>query len=174
VTTKVYWITGLPSSGKSTMAMKLFNVISDERTPCVILDGDDFRKYVSSDCDFSVQGRRENLRRAAGVASMLRGQGFNVICCFVSPERKMRRYIKMIIGEPNFVEIYLRVDAELCRMTDVKGNWMKADLGFLKDFTGKDAEYEQPLPGEAKYVFTRTEDLDKFVARVATETCQKS
>lgn len=138
------WFTGLPSAGKTTLAQKLHQKLSDNRIASVMIDGDDFRKSFCSDLDFSLESRRENIRRAASLARMVNNSGVTAICSFVSPTKAIRQLAKTIVGNESFVEVYVSTPLEICKQRDVKGLYHQASLGNIKDLTGVSSPYEVP------------------------------
>jgi adenylylsulfate kinase len=138
------WFTGLPSAGKTTLAQQLHQKLCERSIASVIIDGDDFRKSFCSDLDFSLESRRENIRRAASMARLVINSGVVAICSFVSPTRSIRQLAKTIVGDESFVEVYVSTPLEICKQRDVKGLYHKASLGQIKDFTGVSSPYEEP------------------------------
>ncbi|HPD95687.1 MAG TPA: adenylyl-sulfate kinase [Tenuifilaceae bacterium] len=138
------WLTGLPSSGKTTLGTLLVKSLKEKDVETVLLDGDDVRKLVCSDLGFSNNDRFENIRRAASIARLLNNQGVVVVCCFVSPLELMRQNAKKIIGDNLFFEVFIDADVETCSKRDVKGLYSKARQGIISDMTGISAPYEVP------------------------------
>lgn len=131
----IIWLTGLPCSGKTTLARELQKVIGG-----YILDGDEFRKDISKDLSFSDEDREENLERAAYFVEEF-DPTENVICAFVSPNRKVRDRIIKRLGA---IEVYVKASRKTCIKRDVKGMWERAMNGHISNFTGWDAKYEEP------------------------------
>jgi adenylylsulfate kinase len=138
------WLTGLPCSGKSTLADALAERMAgmDKGYRVRRLDGDDVRKGLCEGLGFSDEGRRENLRRVAHVCKMFNDEGITVLASFVSPTEELREMIAKII--PNFHLVALECSVRQCAERDVKGMWAKAKAGEIKGFTGVDAPYEPP------------------------------
>jgi adenylylsulfate kinase len=143
-TGKVYWFTGLSGSGKSTLALGLERKLFEEGKHVVLLDGDNIRTGINNNLGFSLEDRQENIRRIAEVAKLFAEQGMICLVSFISPTRKMRAMAKSIIGENDFVEIFIDTPIEECETRDVKGLYKKARAGEIKDFTGIHADYEAP------------------------------
>jgi len=158
---KVIFLTGLPCSGKSTIA----EVVSKYLGNCVILDGDDVRKSpISKDLGFSEEDRDKNIERIGYIAKLLHDKGITVICSFVSPVRKTRDKIRKLIGD-DFIEVFVSCTKKECVKRDVKGMWKKALAGEIKGFTGHDADYEAPLKPEITCE-TNKETVDESVGKI--------
>jgi len=139
------WFTGLSGSGKSTIASALEIRLYKENIKTYTLDGDNIRKRINKDLTFSPEDRTENIRRIAEVANLFVDAGIVVLAAFVSPYRKDRAAIKKIVGNNNFIEVYVNTSIEECEKRDVKGLYKKARKGEIKNFTGIDAPYEAPI-----------------------------
>ena len=139
------WLTGLSGSGKSTLAFNLKGSLLRLNYCCAVLDGDDVRRGINSDLDFSLNGRNENVRRVAEIAKTLNDQGYFVIVALISPLRSQREIASNIIGKDNFKEVYLDASLDVCEIRDVKGLYKKARKGLIQNFTGISADYESSL-----------------------------
>lgn len=133
------WLTGLPSSGKTTIAKELLKVIDAQH-----LDGDIVRKALTKDLGFSIEDRTENIRRVSIVCNMLNSAGKNVIATFISPTEKIRNVAKKNIKPYPLILVYVRCPLKECIKRDVKGMYKKAMRGEIKQFTGISAPYEYP------------------------------
>jgi len=140
------WITGLPASGKSTIAGLVQNHLKSKNIPVMILDGDELRKTLSSDCDYTEQGRKEHNRRVIEVAKLLVKNGITTIIPLISPYRETRERARKEI--PNFVEVYTKASLETCIKRDPKGLYKKAQAGENKNMTGISSPYEEPTNPE--------------------------
>ncbi len=140
----VVWFTGLPSSGKSTIAHTLEKVLFEKGIKVYVFDGDNVRHGLNSDLGFSPEDRKENLRRIAEVAKLFVDAGLIVLCAFVSPNKKDREFVKQIIGREDFIEVYIKCPVEVCEKRDPKGMYKKAREGLIKEYTGVSAPYEEP------------------------------
>ncbi len=140
------WFTGLPSSGKSTLARMLEKVLKDRGFSVEVLDGDEVRLRLSKGLGFSKEDRDENIRRISFVANLVTGCGGVAITCAISPYREIRDEARREIGR--FVEIYVKCPLEECIRRDVKGLYKKALSGEIKNFTGISDPYEEPLNPE--------------------------
>lgn len=140
------WFTGLPSSGKSTLARMLEKVLSDTDFHVEVLDGDEVRLRLSKGLGFSKEDRDENIRRISYVAKIVTRCGAVAITCAISPYREIRNEARREIGR--FVEVYVKCSLEECIKRDVKGMYKKALSGEIKNFTGISDPYEEPLKPE--------------------------
>ena len=138
------WFTGLSGSGKSTIANALEHKLHQEGFKTYALDGDNIRKGINKGLTFSPEDRKENIRRIAEIAHLMVDAGLVVLAAFVSPYKKDRENIARIVGNDNFVEIFVNTSIEECERRDVKGLYKKARAGEIKDFTGVNAPYEAP------------------------------
>jgi adenylyl-sulfate kinase len=138
------WFTGLSASGKSTLAFALERALYVAGKICYVLDGDNIRHGLSRDLGFSDLDRTENIRRTAEVAKLMNDAGLIVITAFISPLRADREIAKGIIGDKQYLEIYVSTSIEVCESRDPKGLYEKARIGLVKEFTGVSAPYEPP------------------------------
>jgi adenylylsulfate kinase len=136
------WFTGLPCSGKTTLALKLSAELKKRGIVSENLDGDITRKYLSKGLGFSKDDRDENIRRVGFVCSLLTKHGAVTTAAFVSPYRSIRAEIRQMVG--NFVEVYVKCSLEKCMERDVKGMYKKAIAGEIKNFTGISDPFEEP------------------------------
>lgn len=136
------WFTGLPCSGKTTIADRVADTLKSMGHRVERLDGDIVRKSLTSDLGFSKEDRDENIKRVTFVAKLLTRNGVAVLATFVSPYKERRRKTREEIG--NFVEIYTRCPVEVCIERDTKGMYRKALAGETTGFTGVDDPYEEP------------------------------
>ncbi|MFK7809217.1 MAG: adenylyl-sulfate kinase [Saprospiraceae bacterium] len=141
---KVLWLTGLSGSGKSTIAQALERKFYNEGYFAQVLDGDNIRSGINNNLGFTTEDRKENIRRIAEIAKLYLNSGIITINSFISPTIEIRNYAKSIIGENDFIEIYINAPLEVCEKRDVKGLYKKARSGVIKNFTGIDAPYEAP------------------------------
>ena len=140
------WLTGLPSSGKSTIANLLAAEIQGHGLPVVNLDGDEVRLRLSKGLGFSKEDRDENIRRISYVARVASEMGGVAITSAISPYRAIRDEARAEIAQ--FVEVFVSCPVEVCIERDVKGLYKKALAGEIKGFTGIDDPYEEPLQPE--------------------------
>lgn len=151
------WFTGLSGSGKSTIANALEHKLHGLGYKTYALDGDNIRKGINKGLTFSPEDRTENIRRIAEVSNLLVDAGIIVLAAFVSPYKKDRENIRAIVGNDNFVEIFVNTSLEECERRDVKGLYKKARAGEIQDFTGISAPYEAPDSPDIELI---TDDLD--------------
>ncbi|MEY2904462.1 MAG: hypothetical protein RJA52_478 [Bacteroidota bacterium] len=143
-TSKVIWLTGLSGSGKSTIAQFLEKKLFELGFFAQVLDGDNIRDGINKNLGFSEEDREENIRRIAEIAKLYLHSGIITINSFISPTVKIRQLAKNIIGENDFLEIFINAPIEVCEARDVKGLYEKARKGLIKGFTGIDSPYEPP------------------------------
>lgn len=140
----VLWFTGLSGAGKSTIAIELERQLIDRGKLSFRLDGDNIRDGLNSDLGFSIVERDENIRRISETAKLFKESGMITLVSFISPLRSMREKAKNIIGERDFIEIYVKASFETCLARDAKGLYSKAMEGKIKNFTGVSSRYEEP------------------------------
>ena len=142
------WLTGLCSSGKTTLAQRVCEELHATGHKVELLDGDIVRKQLSKDLGFGKQDRDENIRRIGFVAELLSKNGVVAVVAAISPYRAIRDEVRRRIT--NFIEVYVNAPLEVCEMRDNKGLYRKARAGELKEFTGIDDPYEPPLNPEVE------------------------
>src|ERR1700730_18029171 len=157
------WFTGLPCSGKSTLARLIAVELERRGYGTEILDGDVVRTHLTKGLGFSKADRDENIRRIGFVCKLLSKHGAVAIAAAISPYRNVREEIRSIIE--NFVEVYVKAPLEICVTRRVKGMYRKALAGEIKNFTGVDDPYEPPLAPEA-VVETAKETPEDSTARI--------
>lgn len=138
------WLTGLSGSGKSTIAIALERELHKRGLLCRILDGDNIRSGINNNLGFSAEDRVENIRRIAEIGKLFVDTGIITIAAFISPSNELRQLAARIIGEEDFLEIYVCTPLEECEKRDVKGLYAKARRGEIKNFTGISAPFEAP------------------------------
>lgn len=140
----VFWMTGLSGSGKTSIAKILERMLHSEGYLSQLLDGDNIRSGINNNLGFSEADRMENIRRIAEVSKLFLNCGIITINCFISPTNEIRSLAKNIIGDSNFMEIFIDTPLEVCEQRDVKGLYKKARAGEIKDFTGISSAFEAP------------------------------
>ena len=138
------WFTGLSGSGKSTIAIALERELHERGILCRILDGDNVRSGINNNLGFSEEDRVENIRRIAEVSKLFVDTGIVTIAAFISPSNTLRRMAASIIGETDFIEVYVDTPLSVCEQRDVKGLYKRARNGEMKNFTGISAPFEAP------------------------------
>jgi adenylylsulfate kinase len=141
---KVIWLTGLSGSGKTTIAKYLERALHCKGIVNQVLDGDNIRTGINNNLGFTETDRTENIRRIAEVSKLFLNCGIVTINSFVSPTEAIRTQAKNIIGEEDFIEVFIDTPLEVCEQRDVKGLYAKARKGEIKNFTGIDAPFEAP------------------------------
>ncbi|MDX8339307.1 adenylyl-sulfate kinase [Draconibacterium sp. IB214405] len=141
---KVIWFTGLSGSGKTTLASKLEKRLFELNYFCQILDGDNVRSGINKNLRFTEGDRLENIRRIAEVSKLFMNCGIILICSFISPTDEMRNMAREIIGEDDFLEIFVNTPLEVCEQRDPKGLYKKARAGEIPNFTGISSPFEHP------------------------------
>jgi len=141
----VLWFTGLSGSGKSTIANAVEKELNQKyRAHTYLLDGDNIRTGLNKDLSFSAEDRSENIRRIGEVARLFVDAGLIVLTAFISPFREDRKVVRDLLGNGDFVEIFVHCPLEVCEQRDPKGLYQKARLGEIQNFTGINSPYEAP------------------------------
>ncbi|RRO05645.1 adenylyl-sulfate kinase [Pectobacterium aquaticum] len=160
----VIWFTGLSGSGKSTLAGALEQALHRRGVSTYLLDGDNVRHGLCRDLGFTDDDRRENIRRVGEVAKLMVDAGLVVLTAFISPHRAERKMVQDLLGEGQFIEVFVDTPLATCEARDPKGLYKKARAGELRNFTGIDSAYEAPeapdshLDGE-QFVTNLTDQL---------------
>ena len=144
------WLTGLSGAGKSTTAAVLTVLLQQHGRQVTLLDGDVMRTHLSQELGFGKEDRNTNVRRMAYVASEIVRHGGVAVCAAVSPYRDMRNYVRSIVGQDHYVEIFVDTPLEVCEARDTKGLYQRTRRGEIKDFTGIDDPYEPPQHPELR------------------------
>lgn len=166
------WFTGLSGSGKSTIAIALEERLSREGILCRILDGDNIRTGINRGLGFSEEDRRENIRRIAEVCKLFTDTGIVTLAAFVSPTNELRELAREIIGDEDFIEVYVSTPLEECERRDVKGLYAKARRGEIKDFTGITSPFEVPVKPTLT-IDTTNRDIESCVDEVYNVIIEK-
>lgn len=163
------WFTGLPSSGKSTLAGLLEEALRTQGLRVETLDGDAVRTVLTKGLGFSREDRDENIRRIAWLARLLNEHGVVAITAAISPYRAARDRAREAIGR--FVEVYVDCPLDVCISRDVKGLYARAQRGEIPQFTGVSDPYEPPLHPEVVVETHRespSECLEKILGYLGT------
>lgn len=161
----VVWFTGLPCSGKSTLAHAVEEELYKLNCRTFVLDGDNIRNGLSSDLGFSDNDRKENIRRIGETAKLMMEAGVIAMTAFISPFRKDRGSIRKMLPQGDFVEVYCKASLETCEARDVKGLYKLARSGEIKNYTGISSPYEDPKNPEL-IINTDNETLEESVGKV--------
>ena len=159
--TRCLWFTGLPGSGKTTIANATDRHLRELGRASFVLDGDALRRGLCSDLGFSEADRVENIRRTAEVARLMVDAGLIVIVALISPFREQRACARALFGKDEFREIFVDAPLAVCETRDPKGLYRRARRGEIVGFTGIDAPYERPA----------NPDLTLFTAEASIDTC---
>jgi adenylyl-sulfate kinase len=157
------WFSGLPCSGKTTIAKELLRVMKNKGYSAIHLDGDEIRKGLSADLDFSDKGISENLRRVSHVAQLFNEKGDIVIASFVTPKSIHREMIKKNIN--NLKTVYVRCSLKECEKRDVKGMYKKARRGEIKNFIGVSSPFEPPKQSDI-VIDTEKQGISESVRKI--------
>jgi bifunctional enzyme CysN/CysC len=149
-TPRVLWFTGLSGSGKSTIANEVEKRLNLMNRHTFLLDGDNVRHGLNRDLGFTEADRIENIRRVGEVAKLMADAGLIVLTAFISPFRAEREMVRALLPEGEFVEVFIDTPLATAEARDVKGLYKKARSGQLKNFTGIDSPYEEPLSPEIR------------------------
>jgi len=139
----VVWLTGLPAAGKSTLALRLAEYLRAQGCPVEVLDGDEVRQHFSAGLGFRREDREAHNHRVIYVAGLLSKNGIIVIVPMISPYRDVRQAARA--GLPGYFEVHVHCPLEECIRRDPKGLYRRALAGEVKNFTGIDDPYEEPL-----------------------------
>lgn len=140
----VLWFTGLSGSGKSTIANAVDELLTQNGNHTYLLDGDNIRMGLNKGLSFSEEDRVENIRRIGEVAKLFVDAGLIVLSAFISPFAADRAAVRSLLGDGEFIEIFVDTPIEVCAARDPKGLYAKAKAGEIKEFTGLTSPYEAP------------------------------
>src|SRR5947207_6561419 len=157
------WFTGLSGSGKSTLSEVIEQRLKALGRNVEVLDGEIVRTHLSKGLGFSREDRDTNIKRIAFVCSLLTRNSVVCISAAIAPYHEARDWARKEIG--NFVEVYVKCPLEVCRQRDVKGLYKLVDEGKIKNFTGVDDPYEEPVHPEL-VIETDKETIEESVARI--------
>ncbi|MGZ6126474.1 MAG: adenylyl-sulfate kinase [Myxococcales bacterium] len=142
----VVWVTGLPSSGKSTLAARLLSRLRREGRPAAILDGDEVRDALVPRPGYTAPERDAFYATLARLAALLARQELTVIVAATANRRVYREQARALA--PRFLEVHLDVSADVCRQRDAKGLYARSAEGGVPDLPGAGAGYEAPVAPE--------------------------
>lgn len=161
----VIWLTGLSGAGKSTIANALEEALLETAKHTYLLDGDNIRMGLCKDLGFGDADRVENIRRISEVSRLFVDAGLIVITAFISPFKKDREMARNLIGEGQFIEVFVNTSLKECEERDPKGLYNKARQGLIKNFTGIDSAYEAPTHPEIE-IHTESESVEVAVQKI--------
>ncbi|TFJ93192.1 adenylyl-sulfate kinase [Lentibacillus salicampi] len=161
----VVWFTGLSGSGKSTISVALEKELYQMGVRTYRLDGDNIRHGLNKNLGFSPEDRKENIRRIGEVSKLMVDAGLLTLSAFISPYREDRDDVRSLLGDHEFIEVFVDASVETCESRDPKGLYKKARAGEIKGFTGIDAPYEAPVNPEIT-VDTDKQSLAESVAEI--------
>ncbi len=162
---QMVWLTGLSGSGKSTLAVGLERELFRRGYKIKMLDGDNIRSGINKNLGFSPEDRHENIRRIAEVGRLFVESGLITISAFISPTNELRNMAREIIGEDDFVEVYVSTPIEECERRDIKGLYKKARAGEIKEFTGVSQPFEAPESPTIS-IDTTHQTIDESLAKI--------
>jgi bifunctional enzyme CysN/CysC len=141
-------LTGLPGSGKTSLARAIERRLFDAGHAVTVLDGQGMRQGISRDLGFSADERSENLRRSAEVARLFNEAGIICLASFVAPDASVREKVAERVGRQRFLVVHLAAPVEVCRERDTSGSYARADAGEIAEFPGVTAPYEPPADAD--------------------------
>lgn len=142
------WFTGLSGAGKSTLANAVEEALHQLGCRTYVFDGDNIRHGLCKDLGFTEADRTENIRRIGEVAKLCVDAGLITLTAFISPFQKDRQWVRSIVPEGDFVEVYCHCPLSVCEQRDVKGLYRRARTGEIPNFTGISSPYEEPENAE--------------------------
>jgi bifunctional enzyme CysN/CysC len=164
----IVWFTGLSGAGKSTIANIVEQRLHAMGHHTMMLDGDNVRHGLNRDLGFTEADRVENIRRCGEVAKLMTEAGLIVLCSFISPYRAERLGVRNLVGDGEFIEVFVDTPIEECVRRDTKGLYAKAKAGTIKNFTGFDAPYEAPQSPEI-HLRTLAETPEQMAERIIAD-----
>lgn len=164
------WLTGLSGSGKTTLASKLYHIFHVDGLEMKILDGDRLRLGINRNLGFSIDDRKENIRRAAEISKLFNEFNVCTINAFICPTRNLREMAQNIVGNEQYVEIFLNASLEACENRDTKGLYARCRRGEIAEFTGITSPFE--IPESPHFIVdTVSESPDESARRVFEFIC---
>ena len=161
----ILWFTGLSGSGKSTITNAVESELFNRGIKTYLLDGDNVRHGLNKDLGFSQIDRIENIRRIGEVSKLFIDSGLIVLTAFISPFKSDRQIAKSLVAYDEFVEVFINTPLEICESRDPKGLYTKARNGDIKNFTGIDSPYEEPVEPQIE-IKTDELNINKSVDKI--------
>jgi adenylylsulfate kinase len=161
----VLWFTGLSGSGKSTISVEVEKELHEMGLHTYRLDGDNIRHGLNHDLSFSKEDRKENIRRIGEVSKLFVDAGVLTLAAFISPLKNDRDFVRSLMLNEEFIEIYVQASPETCANRDPKGLYKKVRKGELKGFTGIDSPYEIPEVPEI-VIDTENQSIEESVQQI--------
>jgi len=168
----ILWFTGLSGAGKSTVANIVEKKLAAMGRHTYLLDGDNVRHGLNKDLGFTDADRVENIRRIGEVAGLMVDSGLIVLTAFISPFRSERQMARNLVGDEEFLEVFVETPLAIAEERDPKGLYKKARRGELKNFTGIDSPYEPPESPEI-LVNTASQSAEQAAESVIGELRKK-
>lgn len=140
----VVWMYGLSGSGKSTIANAAEKALHGQGRYVAMLDGDNLRSGLNAGLGFTDEDRKENIRRAAELAKILRHNGAIVLVSLITPQNVFRDQVRAVLGDEQYLEVYVKASFDACQKRDVKGLYAKVQDGKVANFSGKSSSFEEP------------------------------
>lgn len=156
---RIVWLFGRPSSGKTTIAQRTYDILKNMNVQVIALDGDELRYGINKDLGYSIDDRKENIRRSAEIARLLASKGFLVLCSFITPTNELRKSVLKVCNDTETRLIYVNASLDVCIARDVKGHYRKAINGEIKNFTGIDSPFDDPA-GVIDFKMIETSDSE--------------
>jgi len=161
----ILWFTGFSGSGKSTVAGALESALHQQGVHTYLLDGDNVRHGLCKDLGFSDADRVENIRRVGELSKLMVDAGLVVLTAFISPFQAERDMVRNLVGDGEFIEVFLDTPLDICEQRDPKGLYKKARAGEIKHFTGIDSDYQVPVNPEIR-IDTSANSLEQSVQQL--------
>ena len=161
----ILWFTGFSGSGKSTVAGALESALHQQGVHTYLLDGDNVRHGLCNDLGFSDEDRVENIRRVGELSKLMIDAGLVVLTAFISPFQAERDMVRNLVGDGEFIEVFLDTPLDVCEQRDPKGLYKKARAGEIKHFTGIDSDYQVPVNPEIR-IDTSANSLEQSVQQL--------
>lgn len=159
------WFTGLSGSGKSTISVEVEKSLHEDGIHTYRLDGDNIRHGLNQDLSFSIEDRKENIRRVGEVSKLFVDAGVLTLAAFISPFKEDRAFVRSLLQQQEFIEIYVHASVKTCIQRDPKGLYERVVKGEIKDFTGIDSPYEIPESPEI-IVDTECQSIEESVEQI--------